>query len=416
MHLAHRAPLLLQPPPGDVGEALRLGLEPLVDLLRRGEVLVDVAGLVAQVEHHAVAHGLVELVRVDVRAEDFDRALFVGLQERRAGEADEGGLRQDGFHGPVQLAGLGAVRLVDEDEELAPSLEAGRQALLDVLDVLVHRVGVAAAELVDERAEEPRRRLIEDGDEVGAAFGAVDVFAHALKDALDLVVQLDAVGDDENAGAGDVLADPLGEPDHGEALAGPLRVPDDAALAVLHVLLGGLHAEVLVGAADLLRARVEDDEVVDDLQEPLFATHADEVAVHGVPGGGIGGRIGGDLGVVLPGEVVLFGRLDRAVAQPLRVVAGQDELHGGEEGLDECRFLVVEVLPDAFLDGDLGALQLQHGERDAVDVEHHVRALGVFASTVTSSATAKSLASGSSQSMRSMVTACSPAPGLTLTP
>ena len=63
--LLHRAPALLQLGLGQVGHALGLELEPLVDLVGRGQVLVDVAGLVAQVEHHAVLDGLVELVGVD---------------------------------------------------------------------------------------------------------------------------------------------------------------------------------------------------------------------------------------------------------------------------------------------------------------------------------------------------------------
>ena len=71
-HLLHRAPALLELGLGEVGQPLGLGLEPLVDLLLRGDALVDVARLVAQVEHHAVPHGLVELVGVDVAAEDLD--------------------------------------------------------------------------------------------------------------------------------------------------------------------------------------------------------------------------------------------------------------------------------------------------------------------------------------------------------
>ena len=84
-----------------------------------------------------------------------------------------------------------------------------------------------------------------------------------------------------------------------------------------------------------------------------------------------------DGALFLPGQVILLRRLDRAVAQPLGVVARHDELHGREEGLDEDLLLVVEVLADALGHRDRGALQLQHAERDAVDVEHDVRALAV---------------------------------------
>ena len=53
------------------------GLEPLVDLLLRRDVLVDVPRLVAQIQHDLVLHRLVELVGVDVAAEDLDALLLV---------------------------------------------------------------------------------------------------------------------------------------------------------------------------------------------------------------------------------------------------------------------------------------------------------------------------------------------------
>ncbi len=49
--------------------------------------------------------------------------------------------------------------------------------------------------------------------------GAVDVFVDALEDLFDLLVEFGAVGDDQHAGVLDVLPNPLGEPDHGQALA-----------------------------------------------------------------------------------------------------------------------------------------------------------------------------------------------------
>ena len=100
--------------------------------------------------------------------------------------------------------------------------------------------------------------------------GAVDLLADAVEDALDLFVQLGPVGDEEHPGVLLVLPDPLGEPDHRQGLARALGVPDDAALALGDPVLRGLDAEVLVVAADLLRARVEHHEVVDDLQQPLL--------------------------------------------------------------------------------------------------------------------------------------------------
>jgi len=97
-HLAQRTPALLELGAGQIGQSPGLGLEPLVDPLRRGKALVDVARLVAQIQHHAVRDRLVELVGVDVAAEDLDALPPVRLQQRRAGEADEQGLGQDGRH------------------------------------------------------------------------------------------------------------------------------------------------------------------------------------------------------------------------------------------------------------------------------------------------------------------------------
>ena len=132
-------------------------------------------------------------------------------------------------------------------------------------------------------------------------------------------------------------------------------------------LLRGAHAEILVVPAELLGPGVEDDEVVDQLQEARLAAHLDQRPVEQVL----------DRAVFLPGQVILLRRLDRAVAQAFGVVARHDELHRGEEGLDEFLLLVVEVLADALGHRDGRALQLQHAERDAVDVEHHVRPLRV---------------------------------------
>ena len=99
---------------------------------------------------------------MDVAAEDLDALLLVGLQQRRAGEADEHRVRQDGLHRLVQLAGLGAVALVHEDEEVALGREVRRQRLLQLLDVAGDVADLLAvflaAELVDQRADQPRRR------------------------------------------------------------------------------------------------------------------------------------------------------------------------------------------------------------------------------------------------------------------
>ena len=95
----------------------------LSTLLGRRQLLVDVAGLVAQVQDDAVRDGLVELVGVDEAAEGLDAGRLVGLEQRRAGEADEHRAGKELLHGVVHLAGLGAVSLVDEDEHVALGAE-----------------------------------------------------------------------------------------------------------------------------------------------------------------------------------------------------------------------------------------------------------------------------------------------------
>ena len=229
-----------------------------------------------------------------------------------------------------------------------------------------------AAELLHQRAHQPLLVLLQDAEEVGAAAGAVDLLVDAEEDLLDLLVELGAVGDDHDAGVLDVLADPLGEPHHRQALAAALGMPDDAALPALDVRLRGAHPEVLVVAAGLLRAGIEDHEVVHDLQQPLRPADLVQAPQERILRRLVRGCI------FLPVQPVLLGRLDDRVAQALGGVPGQDELHRREEGPDELLLLVVERLPDALVHRDGGALQLQHPERDAVHVEHHVRALGVL--------------------------------------
>jgi len=365
--LAHRAPALLELGLGEVGEAAGLGFEPLVDFGLRRNLLIDVARLVAQVEDDPIAHGLVEFVGVDVGAEDLDAPLLVRAQERRAGEPDEHGIGQDRLHRVVEVAGLRAMALVDEDVDVALGAKVRRQRALEFMHVALHVGILAACELVDEGAHEPRLGGVERGDQVGAARGPIDVFADALEDFFDLLIQLDAVGDDDHARVGHVFADPLREPDHDQALARALRVPDDAAFATLHMRLRLTHGEVLIVSAQLLGARIEDDEVVDELEETLLGAELKERAIERVL-----------LGAVLPPrEVVFLLRFDGSVAQAFGVVAGHHELRRGEEVLDEDLLLVVEILPDAFGRRDDGPFQLEDAERDAVDIEHDIRALGV---------------------------------------
>src|SRR2546427_273603 len=94
-----------------------------------------------------------------------------------------------------------------------------------------------------------------------AACRPVNILADALENLFDLLVQFGAVGDDQDAAAGDVLANPFSEPYHDQTLAAALRMPDDAALAPLHARLSGADSRVLIVTAGLLDAGVDGDAV-----------------------------------------------------------------------------------------------------------------------------------------------------------
>ena len=231
---------------------------------------------------------------------------------------------------------------------------------------------------------------------------------------LDLLVELGAVGDDE-----DPRARPRCSRIHLAShtivrlLPAALRVPDDPALAAATNSCAALTPKYWLCRHSFFMPASNTTKSWISSRNRVLA--ADLEQMRGPAG------IGSEAcSPSLPRQVVLLLRLDRAVAQALGVVAGHDPLHRREEGLDEDLLLVVEILADALGHRDRGALQLQHAERDAVDVQHDVRPLAVglrvAASTATSSAMAKWLLSGFFQSMSQTVSLFSPASGLTFTP
>ena len=191
-------------------------------------------------------------------------------------------VRQQLLHRLVELPGLGAVALVHEDEHPALGVEPLGQMAAEVLDEGVDVAFLRRAELVDQRADQPFVAGVERPHEIGAAPGAANGLADTLEDPLDLFVQLGAVGDDQHPAAGHVLADPLREPDHGQALAAALGVPDDPVLAAPDARLRRPHPEVLVVAAGLLHARIEDHEVVHDLEQTLLGAELAQFRSNGL--------------------------------------------------------------------------------------------------------------------------------------
>src|SRR3989442_1060990 len=188
---------------------------------------------------------------------------------------------------------------------------------------------------------EPLFVHVKDTHEIRAAFRPVNILADALENLFDLLVQFGAVGDDQDAAAGDVLANPFSEPYHDQTLAAALRMPDDAALAPLHARLSGADSRVLIVTAGLLDAGVEDDEVVHELEQALLVAELTEFPQQRIV---TGARMGF---AFLPPQPVFLRRFDYAVSESFRVVARHHKLDGRVERPDERFLLAVEALADA---------------------------------------------------------------------
>ena len=287
------------------GGLLELG----VDLRPLGLLQLQLGEPALVVDRHgrAVDDRALDVVDADVVAEDGAR-VGVGLLDRRAGEADERGVRQRVAHVPgeaVDEVVLAAVRLVGDDDDVAPVRE--------------HRVAVAlllGEELLD-RGEDHAA----GGDrELRAQVGAVgrlhrrlaQQVAAAGEGAEELVVEVVAVGehDDRRVLHRRVQDHAAGVEGHRQALARALRVPDDADAPVaglaarpvarlvaaqrLRDAIAGrrlrraqrlldrhVHRVELVVARHLLgelaAARVlEHDEVADEIEEAALLEHAFE--------------------------------------------------------------------------------------------------------------------------------------------
>ena len=261
----------------------------------------------------------------------------------------------------MQLAALGAVALVDEDEQLAHRWAGLRGQLRDEGFEVIH---IPASELVHQRAQQTRRGLPQLLHQVAPAAGALDRFAGFVEDTLDLFVQFVAVGDDQHPRVRLVLQNPLGQQHHHDALAAALGVPEDAALVGVDVRLRGLESEILVHARQLLLAAVEQDEIVHQFDQAGFIAELQQILVE---------FVAAVIGLIfLPIKEVFFLSLDCAVLQPFRIVACKHELHRAEEPCIELGLLVRQILTNAVADGRAAVFQFDHADGDAVDVQHQI--------------------------------------------
>ncbi len=203
------------------------------------------------------------------------------LVDRRAREAEEAGVRQRLAQVGGEPAVLGPVRLVGEHEDVAggrqqrdtPRVRAAAWRIARRLELL---------ELLHGRQDRLPRRPREQLAQVAHALGPLGVGEAAGDEGLgDLLVEVLAVGDDHERRVlvRRVAPELQREPQHREALARALRVPDDAAALGRASSRSGARAMALFTARELLvaaeladgapgrRVALEHDEVADEVEE-----------------------------------------------------------------------------------------------------------------------------------------------------
>ena len=199
----------------------------------------------------------------------------------RTGESDVAGVGQGVAQVQRERAVLGAVRLVTDDDDVVARRVAGGRVHVPV-------------ELLDQR-EDVRLVLAQQPAQVLAAArpaGVAVVVDHAAAGVglVDLGVEIVAVGQhQEGEVAAQFPAHLAAEHHHRVALAGPLRVPEDAELPrprppVADRLDGAVHAqELVVAGQDLPRLAgrvVEEDEILHEVQEVARVADALQQRLH----------------------------------------------------------------------------------------------------------------------------------------
>ena len=270
---------------------------------------------------------------------------------------------------------------------------------------------VVRKELLDRGEHDPARFHPESGAQVGPAGGLHRRLAQqvgaAREGAEELVVEVVAVGQHDDGGIlhRRLADDAPGVEGHGQTLARPLRVPDDAdspvarrssRLAARLVAPGrlarrvrpplqlrraqrlgdrGLHRVELVVAGHLLGERtaavvLEHDEVADQGQEPAGRTDAldQHLELRHVR---VGQRLAADRAPRLE-PLPAGGQRADARLQPVR----HDERRVEGEQRRDLRLVglqLAERRPERGFPAG-GVLQLDDGQRQAVEEQHHVRA------------------------------------------
>ena len=224
-------------------------------------------------------------------------------------------------------------------------------------------------------------------DQVTAAPRAHRFQLAGLEGVLDLLVQVGAVGDDDDPRVDDlpVEGECAAKHDHGEGLARALGVPDYAALAsavganMLDALHGPLDREELLVAGDLADAGVEDREAADQVEEAVRTAEGVDGPVLGGDGAGaFGGEGSFPLGAPTPALPELLRGADGRVAC-LPAAEREQKLGEVEEVRDVLSALVADQLTPGLPDAPGGQLVLDDDEGDAVDEGDDIEAAGLEA-------------------------------------
>src|SRR5690606_38367666 len=204
----------------------------------------DVVRLVAHGDDGPDGLGVAQRVGVGEASEDVLGGLARPAEDGGAGEADQYGARQHGAQPGVLPREAAPVRVVGEHDD---AVARTGDAVVDPV-LLVRRLGqllrpAVPGGVVPARLLEHHQGDVGDVDgEVPAglldASRPVDLLLGGAEAAPDLLLQVDAVGDHDDLVPAQVRGAPqvADQEGHGEALAGALGVPDDAA-ALVDVLL-----------------------------------------------------------------------------------------------------------------------------------------------------------------------------------
>ena len=313
----------------------------------------------------------------------------IGLEDGRAGEAEELGAGEELFNGLMILPELGAVALI-KDEDDAFVLQDCQQLLVGGLVVPLPLL-VAFAGFIQREAE-----LLDGGDDdlVGVVLGqqaadeggSVGVFLDtAFLEAVELLprlaVEVLAVHDEDAFVDGIVFLEQRGGLEGGECLAAAGGVPDEAvSVVVIDALHHVLHGIDLVGPHDheLLLGGDEHHVAADGPAEvALFQEGRGEV----IEVGDFFVRLirklidGQEALVLIEREVLLVVVGEVAGVRP---VADNEELHKAEQRLGVAVAGIVLVIDD-LLHGpawrDFEGLQLDLHTGHAIDEDEHIEAV-----------------------------------------